>query len=125
MADEATDKASRGTDSPAIVTVPVTASLTATDQLIDRVARALLQDEYDGGHLSGPEIDACVEEDWRGSRRAHFRRQARIAAEIVLGAVTVTGAAEADAWVAPADGTVVQAPSGRYWFIPDSKATDA
>lgn len=50
--------------------------------MIERVARALIQDEYDGGRLGGAEILACIEEDWRlKSRREAFIRKARAAIE--------------------------------------------
>jgi hypothetical protein len=44
-----------------------------TSDPIDKVARALLEHEYSGGHLSGAEIEACIEEDMRSDfRRKHF-----------------------------------------------------
>lgn len=50
--------------------------------MVERVARALIADEYDGGHLSGAEIEACIAEDWcLESRRKHFIRKARAAIE--------------------------------------------
>lgn len=53
--------------------------MTLKTELIEAMARAIARHEYDGGHLSGAQIEACVEEDMRTSRGVALRRLARAA----------------------------------------------